>query len=30
LLRKWGFAASFFRVFVVDGLGFVQLCVGGL
>jgi hypothetical protein len=28
LLRKWGFAASLFCVFVVDGLGFVQLCVG--
>lgn len=30
LLRKWGFAASLFSVFVVDGLGFVQLCMEGL
>jgi hypothetical protein len=30
LLRKWGFAASLFSAFVVDGLGFVQLCVEGL
>jgi hypothetical protein len=30
LLRKWDFAASLVCVFVVDGLGFAQLCVGML